>query len=304
MDTAPASTALPAGAIPYVENGEPTPSSPPPTPGHHCESGLATATVEVPPVSPPVTDQGLALGPAAVEAAGRDEKNVRALGSGKESAAAAILVQAANVSSNGAGNAIVHGDANGTASSGGSGHGGGDINASAPGEAVLCEIDPDSDEVISSSGEASGPAAAVVGDTPSSNDASGTSSAPMDRTAMNRHDRNLGVNTSSSSSARVGLAETGNGVTSAGIAKGLDARVNGGSADGSAGDESDVGSEDEDNDYFTWFSSQRRIIGGQRKHGRGKLRGDRVYDSVRINDNAEVSDTQPDRLFSGVSEPR
>lgn len=106
--------------------------------------------------------------------------------------------------------------------------------------------------------------------------------------------------------ARLGhLAVNGNG--NGGVAGGEstaedkgDGRVNkgggrgGGAGAGSSGldDNSDadvdVGSADEDSEDYTWFSSERRTSAGERKHGRGRPRGERVYDRVRINDNAEV----------------
>lgn len=273
MDTAPASMALPTAAIPYAESGEPASSGLPPALGINYTSGhVGTAAVGVPPVVPPVTAQGLTLGPAAavVAAAGRDDNIVRALAFAEEPGSAAIVVQA-NSSSNSVGNAVVGDDANGGTSSSG------------PGEAVVCEIDPDSDETLSSSGETSVPATAANGDAaPSISKGSVNSATHTHRTNASWHGQHLAVHTNSSTS-----------LIGTGTAKGLDPPVNGGTAAGTGGDESDVGSEDEDNEYFTWFSSQRRVRGGQRKHGRGNLRGGRVYDSIRINDNAKVSCGKP-----------
>lgn len=257
--------ALPAAAIPYAESGESASSGLPPALGINYPSGhVTTAAVGEPPVPPPVTAQGMALGPAAaaVAAAGRDDNIVRALAFAEKPTSAAILAQAANGSSNSVGNPVVGDDANGG------------TNASAPGEAASFEIDRDSDETLSSSGEASVPATATSG--------SVNSATPARLTNAIWDGRHLAVNTASSTS-----------LIGAGTAKGLDPRVNGGTVAGTAGDGSDDGSEDEDNEYFTWFSSQRRVSGGQRKHGRGNLRGDKVYDSIRINDNAKVSDGKP-----------
>lgn len=294
MDAVPASIALPAATISYVENEEPAPT----LRSHYASGHMATAAVEVPPVPFPVTAQGLGLGPAAapVAAAGRDENIVRALSFAKKPAAAAIPAQAARVRSNGVGNATVNGDSSGTTSRGGNGHGRESTNAFSSGEAVTCEKGPGLDETLSRSDEASGLAVTAGGNATadSINTGSVNSPAPTRRTEASWHDRHGTLNTTSSnSSSRSGLAESGNGVTSASTATGFDARVDGATAAGNAGDESDVGSEDDDNDYFTWFSSQRRVSSGQRKHGRGKPRGDRVYDSVRINDHAEVRDEKP-----------
>lgn len=90
--------------------------------------------------------------------------------------------------------------------------------------------------------------------------------------------------------ASLGLAESSNGVVTSGGAGGGQANGEAPGAGGSAPDNSsDVGSADEDSEDYTWFSSERRSSGGERKHGRGRARNERVYDRVRINDHADVS---------------
>ncbi|CAM9769302.1 unnamed protein product [Ectocarpus sp. 4 AP-2014] len=223
-------------------------------------------------------------------AAGRDDDIVRALAFAKESTAA-VLEQTANASSN------IEGGSSGT--DGGQGGESTDGSVFAKAEDPESCVQPSRAAEDSSSGTAvghrTGGAASATSRSPGVSASSGSTQASW-------HDRRLAVSTTSSANGgRVGIAENGSATASA---RGSDARVNRGTAAGSvgAGDESDAGSVDEDNDDYTWFSSEKRVSGGERKHGRGRLGGGRVYDRVRITDHAEEINTLKQQLADGSIE--
>lgn len=232
--------------------------------GHHAAVAMAAT---------PVPSPTAAVGPAA----GRDDDIVRALAFAEEPTAA-VLAQTTNSSSNIAGGS--------SSTNGGQGGESTDVSVFAKGEDQESCVQPSRAAEDSSSGAAVGRNSGEA--------ASGTSRSPgvsasSRSTKASWHDGRLAASTPSSANGeRIGIAGNGSATASA---RGSDARVNRGTAAGPvvAGDESDAGSVDEDNDDYTWFSSEKRVSGGERKHGRGRLGGGRVYDKVRITDHAEVS---------------
>ncbi|CAM9090700.1 unnamed protein product, partial [Hapterophycus canaliculatus] len=230
--------------------------------------------------------------PAAASApAGRDENIVRALAFAEDGS-----------------NGVRKGTANDAAAAAGSGGGGraegGDNDVSALEEIVVHGACPEADVAMSRHGEPVVPPAAAAGGravedaTPRGIDGSICGMVPEGLTKGSCSARSL---TASSSAGRRGLANSEDDVASAMAAGNLGRRADGGSAAGSAGeDEDDVGSGDEDNDDYTWFSSERRVSGGERKHGRGRLGGDKVYDRIRINDNAEEMNALRQQLADGT----
>lgn len=253
-----------AASFSNTANGGPSSStlSAPEIGGHHAAMAVAAAPSPAAAVAP---------------AAGRDDDIVRALAFVEEPTAA-VLALTANASSN------IKGGSSST--DGGQGGESTDVSVFAKAKDPEPCVQPSRAAEDSSSGTAvghdSGGAASATSRSPGVSASSGSTKASW-------HDRRLAASTTSSANGeRVGIAENGSATASA---RGSDARVNRGTAAGSVGggDESDAGSVDEDNDDYTWFSSEKRVSGGERKHGRGRLGGGRVYDRVRITDHAEVS---------------
>lgn len=247
--------------------------------GHVPPQASASAAAVAPPPEPaPAGAQSAQLGPAAANApAGRDENVVRALALAED-----------------ARNGVRKGTANDTATATGSAGGGRaegeDSNVSALEEIVVRGAGLEADVPLARYGEPAVPSAAAAGGRVAGDAAPrsiGGSLRGVESQISAQPSGNVRSLAASAGASGGSLTKSEDGVASASGSVGSSA----GSAAGSAGEEDDVGSGDEDNDDYTWFSSERRVTGGERKHGRGRLGGDKVYDRIQINDNAEVSVT-------------
>ncbi|CAM9955213.1 unnamed protein product [Scytosiphon promiscuus] len=289
VDNAPPvdTVAMAAAAFAYTANRELPSDSLPSTqqvgnlcaPGQMPPQACASAAAVAP--QPTSASQGLQLGSAPANApAGRDENIVRALAFAEDGRKGVRK-------STGDGTATV------TCSGGGGRADEGGTNVSAMEEIVVSATGAEADVPTGLYDDAAIPPVAAAGSRGAEDAAPSSIAVPV---------RGLGPEgvTEVRGNATGVLTKSENGLASASADRSLGAPANGGAAAGSAGEDDDVGSGDEDNDDYTWFSSERRASGGDRKHGRGKLGVDKVYDRIRINDNAEEMNTLRQHLSDGT----